>query len=146
MLAETRTYFRKLLAEDRGVDHLIASDFVVINQRLAELYGIRGVNGAEFRTVPVPTGSHRGGFLTQAAVLKVTANGQQHCLVGEIPIVVGAVVALPELHRVMQGMPAPEQVLQWMVDVSGLTVSLIGTLYRMAQVTSGDTVDAGRKA
>ena len=75
MLAETRTYFRKLLAEDRGVDHLIASDFVVINQRLAELYGIRGVNGAEFRTVPVPTGSHRGGFLTQAAVLKVTANG-----------------------------------------------------------------------
>ena len=75
MLAATRTYFRKLLAEDRGVDHLIASDFVVINQRLAELYGIRGVNGAEFRTVPVPTGSHRGGFLTQAAVLKVTANG-----------------------------------------------------------------------
>jgi hypothetical protein len=75
MLAETRAYFRKLLAEDRGVDHLIASDFVVINQRLAELYDIRGVNGAEFRTVPVPAGSHRGGFLTQAAVLKVTANG-----------------------------------------------------------------------
>lgn len=75
MLAETRAYFRKLLTEDRGVDHLIASDFVVINQRLAELYGIRGVNGAEFRSVPVPAESHRGGFLTQAAVLKVTANG-----------------------------------------------------------------------
>jgi hypothetical protein len=75
MLAETRAYFRKMLTEDRGVDHLIASDFVVINQRLAELYGIRGVNGAEFRTVPVPAGSHRGGFLTQASVLKVTANG-----------------------------------------------------------------------
>lgn len=75
MLAETRAYFRKLLTEDRGVDHLIASDFVVINQRLAELYGIRGVNGADFRSVPVPAESHRGGFLTQAAVLKVTANG-----------------------------------------------------------------------
>jgi hypothetical protein len=75
MLAETRAYFRKLLTDDLGVDHLIASDFLVINQRLAELYGIRGVNGAELRPVPVPTGSNRGGFLTQAAVLKVTANG-----------------------------------------------------------------------
>ena len=47
----------------------------MINQRLAELYGIRGVNGSEIRSVPVPAGSHRGGLLTQAAVLKVTANG-----------------------------------------------------------------------
>lgn len=43
----------------------------------------------------------------------------------------GMLVALPDLHRAMQGGPAPEQVLQWMVDVSGLPVSLIGTLYRM---------------
>jgi len=75
MLAETRAYFRKLLTDDLGVDHLIASDFLMINQRLAELYGIRGVNGSELRSVPVPAGSHRGGLLTQAAVLKVTANG-----------------------------------------------------------------------
>ena len=46
----------------------------------------------------------------------------------------GMLVALPELHRAMQGGPAPEQVLQWMVDVSGLPVSLIGTLYRMGPV------------
>jgi hypothetical protein len=46
----------------------------------------------------------------------------------------GMLVALPELHRAMQGGPAPEQVLQWMVDVSGLPVSLIGTLYRMRLV------------
>ncbi|KAB0507176.1 hypothetical protein F7R14_04765 [Pseudomonas lini] len=46
----------------------------------------------------------------------------------------GMLVALPDLHRAMQGGPAPEQVLQWMVDVSGLPVSLIGTLYRMAPV------------
>jgi hypothetical protein len=43
----------------------------------------------------------------------------------------GMLVALPELHRAMQGHPAAEQILQWMVDVSGLPVSLIGTLYRM---------------
>lgn len=46
----------------------------------------------------------------------------------------GMLVALPDLHRAMQGKSAPEQVLQWMVDVSGLPVSLIGRLYRMSPV------------
>jgi hypothetical protein len=47
----------------------------------------------------------------------------------------GMLVAMPDLHRAMQGNPAPEQVLQWMVDVSGLSVSLIGKLYRMDLVS-----------
>ncbi|EJN24970.1 hypothetical protein PMI35_04100 [Pseudomonas sp. GM78] len=46
----------------------------------------------------------------------------------------GMLVAMPELHRAMQGHPVQEQILQWMVDVSGLPVSLIGNLYRMAPV------------
>ncbi|MHC8286578.1 hypothetical protein ACYZUD_07050 [Pseudomonas sp. XS1P51] len=46
----------------------------------------------------------------------------------------GMLVAMPDLHRAMQGNPVPEQVLQWMVDVSGLPVSLIGQLYRMDPV------------
>jgi hypothetical protein len=58
----------------------------------------------------------------------------------------GMLVALPDLHRAMQGMPAPEQVLQWMVDVSGLPVSLIGTLYRMGPVVSGEPADVGQSA
>jgi hypothetical protein len=53
----------------------------------------------------------------------------------------GMLVALPELHRAMQGKPAPEQVLQWMVDVSGLPVSLIGTLYRMGPAASAEPGD-----
>lgn len=48
-------------------------------------------------------------------------------------------VALPELHWAMQGQPVAEQILQWMVDVSGLPVSLIGKLYRM-----GAVVEQGR--
>ncbi|AWM92170.1 hypothetical protein DJ564_15715 [Pseudomonas sp. 31-12] len=50
----------------------------------------------------------------------------------------GMLVALPDLHRAMQGKPAPEQVLQWMADVSGLPVTLIGTLYRMGPVARGE--------
>ena len=74
MLAESRGYFRKLLTQNLGVSHLVAADTLLINQRLAELYGIRGVAGAELREVS-SAGTQRGGFLTQAAVLKVTANG-----------------------------------------------------------------------
>jgi hypothetical protein len=36
----------------------------------------------------------------------------------------------------MQGQPVAEQVMQWMVDVSGLPVSLIGKLYHMKSVSA----------
>jgi cytochrome c553 len=75
MLAETRATFRRLLAEDLPVAELIDSDTVMINQRLAILYGIPGVRGAAIRPCVVPAGVPRGGLLTQASVHKVTANG-----------------------------------------------------------------------
>jgi hypothetical protein len=75
MLAETRGDFRRMLDHDLGVRALIQGETVLVNQRLAELYGLRGVTGSEFREVKLPPGSPRGGLLTQASVLKVTANG-----------------------------------------------------------------------
>jgi len=47
-------------------------------------------------------------------------------------------VAMPELHRAMQGHPVAEQIMQWMIDVSGLPVSLIGRLYRMERAPGSD--------
>ena len=41
-----------------------------------------GVEGQEFRKVTLPPESHRGGFLTMAGVLKVTANGTYTSPVG----------------------------------------------------------------
>ena len=75
MLAESRATLRRMLVQNLGVSELVASDTLLVNQRLAELYGIRGVAGSDFREVRLPADSPRGGFLTQAAVLKVTANG-----------------------------------------------------------------------
>jgi len=46
----------------------------------------------------------------------------------------GMLVAMPDLHRAMQGHPVADQIMQWMVDVSGLPVSLIGKLYRLGPV------------
>jgi hypothetical protein len=70
---------------------------LTINQRLAEHYGIPDVVGSDFRKVPVPEKSLRGGFLTQASVLKVTANGTTTS-----PVVRGAFVT----ERLL-GMPIP---------------------------------------
>jgi hypothetical protein len=55
--------------------NVIHSDFLMLNRCIAEHYGIGGVTGEEFRRVPLPSDCHRGGILTQASVLKVTANG-----------------------------------------------------------------------
>jgi len=75
MLAETRAYFAELIKNDLGVVNFIKSDFAMLNEPLARHYGIDGVGGFEIRRVALPKNSPRGGFLTQGAVLKVTANG-----------------------------------------------------------------------
>ena len=58
----------------------------------------------------------------------------------------GMLVAMPDLHRAMQGYPVPDQILQWMVDVSGLSVTLIGTLYHMGPTPEADEHLAGPTA
>ena len=75
MVAETRAYFRELVDKNLSASHLIKSDFAMVNEKLAKHYGIEGVSGPEIRRVQLPAGSPRGGFLTQAAILKITANG-----------------------------------------------------------------------
>jgi len=73
--AETRAFFAELLRGDLPARNLVASDFVMINERLAGHYGLSGVEGSAIRRVSLPPDSVRGGLLTQAGVLKVTANG-----------------------------------------------------------------------
>jgi hypothetical protein len=75
MLAETRAFFRELLDRDLGTALLAHSDFAMLNQRLAEHYGVPGVEGVDIRRVALPAEIHRGGLLTQGSVLKVTADG-----------------------------------------------------------------------
>ncbi len=75
MVAETRAYFRELLADNLDASHLVKSDFAMLNWRLAKHYGIEGVASPTVAKVALPPDSPRGGFLTQASVLKVSANG-----------------------------------------------------------------------
>jgi hypothetical protein len=75
MIAETQGFFTELVRGDLGIQNLVNSDFAILNERLARHYGIEGVKGVRMRKVELPEGNVRGGLLTQASVLKVTANG-----------------------------------------------------------------------
>ncbi|MFO0852440.1 MAG: DUF1592 domain-containing protein [Gemmataceae bacterium] len=72
---ETRLFVAELLRADLPARNVVDSDFTFLNERLAGHYGIPGVSGVHFRKVKLPPDSVRGGLMTQASVLKVTANG-----------------------------------------------------------------------
>lgn len=75
MVDETRAYFRLLVLENKPVASIVKSDFAMLNQRLAEHYGVPGSFGPRVELAQLPADSPRGGFLSQASVLKVSANG-----------------------------------------------------------------------
>ncbi len=75
IVRESEAFFAEILRHDLDARNLIKSDFVTINERLARFYGIPGVKGDEFRRVPAPPESHRGGVVTQASIQSITSNG-----------------------------------------------------------------------
>ena len=72
---ETQGFVRRMLADNLSVTLLVASPWVLVNDQLAKLYGIPGVEGSQLRQVTLPESSPYGGIWTQSAVMKVTANG-----------------------------------------------------------------------
>jgi hypothetical protein len=74
-LKETQLFFNELVQKNLPASNIIQSDFTYLNSHLAHLYGLPSVEGVDMRHVKLPAGSVRGGVLTQASVLKVTANG-----------------------------------------------------------------------
>jgi hypothetical protein len=74
-IKEPKLFFDELLKHDLSLTNFVASDFTFLNARLAQHYGIPGIEGAHMRKVTLPQDSHRGGVITMSSVLKVTANG-----------------------------------------------------------------------
>ncbi|WP_169979877.1 DUF1592 domain-containing protein [Tautonia rosea] len=97
MIQEVYLFFDELLRQNLSLANFVSSDFSFLNGRLADHYGIPGVEGLAFRKVDLPPNSPRGGVMTMAAIMKVTANGTTTS-----PIVRGAWV----LDRIL-GTPPP---------------------------------------
>jgi hypothetical protein len=114
MVRETELFFAEVLKHDLSLLNFVASDFSMLNGRLARHYGIAGVEGWEFRRTPLPPDSPRGGVLTMASVLKVTANGTYTS-----PVTRGAWL----LTRILGTPPSPppENVAGLVPDVRGAT-------------------------
>ncbi len=75
MPLETRAFVRELIESNLPIRDLIDPGFAMVNSRLAQHYGIPDVDGVQIRKVNLPADSIRGGLLSQASILKVSANG-----------------------------------------------------------------------
>ena len=73
MRTETEMFFSAVLKENRSIFDFIDADFTYLNGALAKHYGIPNVYGNRFQRVRL-NDRRRGGVLTQASVLTVTAD------------------------------------------------------------------------
>ncbi len=77
MQKETQHFFAEVLQKDLSTLQLIDSDFVMVNARMAQHYGIEdGPRGTGFERVALPADSKRGGLLTHASILLGNSTGE----------------------------------------------------------------------
>ena len=68
--------FAEMLRQDSSILDFLHSDYTMLNEKLANHYGIKDVFGSEFRRVNLQPESRRGGILTQAGLLTMNADGK----------------------------------------------------------------------
>jgi len=90
---ELSELFKVLVRENRSLDNLIDSDFVVVDRQLAQYYGLKGDFNDGFQKVSLPASSPRGGMLTQAAFLIAGGSGPRTS-----PTIRGAIIREKFLH------------------------------------------------
>lgn len=73
---EPAAYLRHMLQENLPIRSLVASDFIVANDVVAQYYGVPSECGLDFQRVAVKD-SHLGGIMTQASVLAGLSNGRE---------------------------------------------------------------------
>ncbi len=76
MVREPVEFFSELLRTDGSALEFIHSDFAMVNERLANHYGLGDVAGNHFRRVELDPGGRRGGLLAQAGPLAMNSDGK----------------------------------------------------------------------
>lgn len=95
---ETELFFEEVLRGNLSVANFVDSNWTMLNEPLARLYGVPGVEGVKMRKVALQPEHRRGGVMTHASVLKVSANGTNTS-----PVVRGIWV----LERILGVHPSP---------------------------------------
>jgi len=118
MKQETELFFAHLFRENRPLLDIIAAEYTFLNARLAEHYGIKGVDGEGFRRVS--TGGYpRGGVLTQASLLTLKSKRLRTSPITRGEWILSSVlgVAIPE--------PPPDvpEISETEVNEEGLTIA-----------------------
>jgi mono/diheme cytochrome c family protein len=78
VVEETTSFFREMMVHNLDIGQFLDSDWTMLNWRLAEHYGIVGVEGEAMQRVALKPEDHRGGLLTQASILSLTSDGTRH--------------------------------------------------------------------
>ena len=76
MQRETQQFFNEVLRSDISSLAFLDSDFAMLNQPMAEHYGLDGPRGIEFERVALTKNRQRGGLLAHASVLLANSTGE----------------------------------------------------------------------
>lgn len=75
LVKESHAFVKELVDQNLPAGNIVDSDFTFLNSRLARHYNIDWPGGTGLQRVKLEPSSRRGGVITHASVLKVTANG-----------------------------------------------------------------------
>ncbi len=78
MTLETLAFFQEVFTQNLSLREFIASDWTMANPRLVELYKLAPLSETGLQKVMLRPEDHRGGLLTQAAILSLTSDGTRH--------------------------------------------------------------------
>tara|TARA_R110002049_G_scaffold182485_2_gene350301 strand:+ start:28429 stop:30960 length:2532 start_codon:yes stop_codon:yes gene_type:complete len=75
LVKESYAFVKELVDRNLPARNIVDSDFTFLNSRLARHYNVDWPGGIGLQRVSLDPSSRRGGVITHASVLKVTANG-----------------------------------------------------------------------
>ena len=74
---ETLAFASQVFTKDLSCRNFVSSDFAMLNQVVAQHYGVDGVEGSHFRPVSLGKDNRRGGVLTQGSVMIMGSDGTE---------------------------------------------------------------------